>query len=363
MVRGLVFFIITILIQLVALTPAQAGPACLNLFPELKIHTTQSKAKITKELTRILECTANCEELKSLFLSSDSDSNPEFVNILKYFDLKSIALLGKGKALKEISSLDFIKDVSAEYQQRHSEIQFAEINSLSDFLKAAQKLVGNKLQFRSEDVIMTSEINTEQSHILSFDSATLAEIKKIKYLELYDESVHSSVMIHTSVAYSSFAVLKKLSRQNPTLFSPEMAAQLRAVKVNHDGTHKLGSDRALYRKALKVVMEHLFQQSKLLPQLTDWANASPGDLFSTYKAFMALHPFMDGNGRVGRLLYEFLSWKMTGQSEHVTLPLFDLDLLSARLSIDSYLAAGSFLNDWVSRASSIRNFNSDPKWP
>ncbi|MBC7458824.1 MAG: Fic family protein, partial [Bdellovibrionaceae bacterium] len=100
----------------------------------------------------------------------------------------------------------------------------------------------------------------------------------------------------------------------------------------------------------------LFQQSEHLPRLINWANASQGELFSTYKAFMALHPFNDGNGRVGRLLYEYLSWKITGRSADVTLPLFDLDLLSSRGLINSYQAAGNFLNDWVSRAVTDQEF-------
>lgn len=78
--------------------------------------------------------------------------------------------------------------------------------------------------------------------------------------------------------------------------------------------------------------------------------------FDFYSAFMSLHPLTDGNGRTGRLLYEYLNWKQSGKIIPVTLPIFDMDLFESAERVNSELVNGTLLHDWVAAAQSDAEF-------
>ena len=76
-------------------------------------------------------------------------------------------------------------------------------------------------------------------------------------------------------------------------------------------------------------------RNSLLRVLHDTKNPYNNDFEAIllYTTFMSLHPFEDGNGRAGRLMYEYLTLAIKGKSEKMILLDYNDDLLKHPTSL------------------------------
>lgn len=283
----------------------------------------------------------------------------EYSNILRYFDVKTLSLLYQGKQVMDLASFDYLKQEAAKLKKRRDQIDFTKIHTTDDFLKAAGHLVGQKLQIRDYDVVMANEVKGEDSQLLELGVSTVEQIKNNKLLVLYDtqQASNRTKSVKTGIAFSTVGSLKKIFETDYLSIRPaQVAKTLREMPVLESGIYENPAHRAAYKGGLRAALDTFFSNDySLFFFLSRFSNATGGQELVAYQTFMALHPLTDGNGRAGRLLFEFFRWKRSQQQEQLDLPIFDMDLIGPADQLRN-LAMGAFIRQWVSAARNDQEF-------
>jgi hypothetical protein len=283
----------------------------------------------------------------------------QYGQILNYFDIKTLALLNRGIEVKEIPDLRYVKKATASLISRRQKIDVSRIHKIEDFLAAASQLLGRKISFRDHDVIMSSEEEIANSHLLTLEPATAQMMGANKLLNLYDQQTsRRDGQVQTGIAYTSIETMQELVSTNQITLPPELAQRLMAVKPSSSGSYRSAESKAVYTEVLECVLTKLVEDylSPMAIRMISLVGSPSGSTaYDLYRAFMSLHPFSDGNGRSGRIFYELMALRYERTSTQLELPIFDLDLLGVEPPVE-LLKAGSFLRSWVSRARSDVEF-------
>ena len=179
---------------------------------------------------------------------------------------------------------------------------------LENFLKLDKK---QKIEFRNEFCYQSNLIEGIRTPIDRLDTIDINEVYAIPpelgdHFSAFDYMLENSkkVLNEQDIKQMHFLLMKNL------LSNPEKyAGHYRQCKI------WIGEKGGPYSSSVPSLMKDLSSDI----QNVDLQNAWPEDILSIHHKFETIHPFIDGNGRTGRLILNWLSLKYLGEFNVVTL--------------------------------------------
>lgn len=289
------------------------------------------------------------KELNDFILQYEIDKSP-YWGISDIFDMKYIASIYAKQSLAEPVTIKKMHTIGKSYSANKKTVDLKEIQSLDQFLSAASKIIGSKLEFRDYGAIMGPELKSNTDHI-TMSISNLQQMQKNKFLKTESKASSDFVYKDVLVEYPSIENYKQFAK----ILSPKLLE-----KLNSSSKRSLSAKESeqLNRELLIELTEGLFdktKQSRIVFLATGERKVTP---MSLYVAFVSIHPFTEGNGRSARLFYEMLQLKL-GKKQHTaefTAPVFDLDLLVAPALLEQTLITGLALKIWIAASKNDQEF-------
>lgn len=285
---------------------------------------------------------------KALSLNDQKASDREriYQGMLELFDIATVANNMTGKTQKERLSFEKMKAATMKYLAAKERVRLDKIRTLRDLMVAAEKLYGIPYEVRDYSVIMTNA-NSRDYHLdLSKDIYDLLQANP--YLTLSENMTRNSDMHKVMVEY--FNIKKVPNMLLPTLDK----LPLSKVKDLHEDSPPV---KKLTREVLTRIMDSMMKDEAV--RSVDGRSAvNPEQL---YLAFVSLHGFKDGNGRIARLFYQVMNQRRRGEPLAIDLVNYDLDLFAGNQQ-EADMFVGAYLKFWVRQAKDDREFVSRCYW-
>jgi hypothetical protein len=265
------------------------------------------------------------------------------------FDLFDIATL-KNKGIGEKLSYQKMLLAAKNYQGNMKQVDLKTIQGPQEFKEMAEKTLGLDYKFRDFEAIMggygenefTIEIEKNKLSMLKDNSFLDVKIKSNftdKFLTLPWRAEVTQSAARAQVSYFSLASLKG---QAKTLFTSSELKTIRELQNT--------SEKKALRKANEYLYNKFFDPSSF-NKIIELITPKDEDIQATpellYRAFVSLHSFEDGNGRISRLYYKWLVMNYFPQSNTNPFILInDLDLFSY-FQNERYRSIWYFSRIWV----------------
>lgn len=273
-------------------------------------------------------------------------------NSLSVFDLMVFDRVLK-KPTAEIKDLKALAEKSKEHFAKRKKVNLRKIKNLDDFVHESQALFDHPIQFRNESVVMSNLYGGfERETILPADYHSLVGFNHPLTLNFKNEN-------GTSLVYVEYLSLLKIHQRLAPFLKEETRNKLWEFQAGNGKTAGLRPAIAreevqqVTRAAMKEIAEPLFSdnrmlQARFLTQLFgESVTATDVNNYMLYRAFMIIHPFQDGNGRLGRLYYEWLTLQANGKSDALELADFNVDVFMRSSEIESFHQDSKLINLWV----------------
>lgn len=287
--------------------------------------------------------------------------------ILDIFDMKKVSELNLPKA-KEPVDLVLMTGVANRYLKTRQKLKLDNIKSFEDFTRAGKALYGIDLLVRDYGVVMSGEVRAisnaielipqSYNYLKNENPLITVTASRAKPQDILNMKAH--------VEYFSLVNWSRVSEGAPQILNERIQRTLERLEAGKiDETHRQFS--VLTQEAVAWTMERLLSDPKsgsvfLGKEKENVQNYS----YLNYQAFMSLHPYTDGNGRMGRLLYDILSQRASQQPERqkvkLNLPFYDLDLFIPAERYPEFIALGTVLKAWILRAKDDAEFIRRSAW-
>ena len=266
----------------------------------------------------------------------------KYAKMLEYVGLETAAKIIEGKKLVEGRDLDSLFKFSQKMDVQNSKVDLNKIHSIYTFKMQLDVLLNSRTKFRNYDVVMAPE-EKSRSQKITVEDKILNQLKKNPLLTLTDIVKIDENRNQVLVSYTELPTLINLVKKLPVDESIKKYVGTYEAQLlkNPESRNSIKT----YERILKSVIELFFSKdgrNALLknasPHQTKISGLNPKQkALALYQIFMSLHPFEDGNGRGGRLMYEYLTLEMTGTSKKLILFDYNDDLFFNVLKLE-YLA-------------------------
>lgn len=279
--------------------------------------------------------------------------------LLELFDASVIASLTNLSNDDAIKQFDYMKAAAKSYESKRDTVDFKKIKTADQLIKAAEEVFNTKFEYRKIFAFMSNDSQpidvTQEGYRILLENTFLT----VKEIPQRPKFPGNKVL---AVRYWSPYELKANFYGPEVSLDPfkENANRLRADL--RKGTDNFENSLPAF---FKEVVESVFSEDIVL-SLTETA-FDPAEYQTPeylYRLFMSFHPMQDGNGRLGRFIYEFLTARKSKfkKSRFLNLISYDLDLTLDDANLNKQIIAGTVLNTWILEAKTDAEFIQRARW-
>ena len=262
-------------------------------------------------------------------LSSQIEIKNKWAKLIEHVSLEHIYKVLNKIEVVEGNSIAELFSFAEKTSTGRNQVSLDRIDSAKTFSQELGHILGKKAKFRNYDVVMTTEEKSNTQEL----KLTAQELSVIEANILLSVSNKKVLDLSSTRALVSYAEMPKLLKAAELL--PIKKDLQKYLLENYDflmANPEAVQTKLTYKNLLSEITELYFTKlgrealMKVFHKDVEWVEKEDSALL-LYTSFMALHPFEDGNGRAGRLMYEYLTLVMKGQSEKMILFDYNDDLL------------------------------------
>lgn len=284
------------------------------------------------------------EDLKTKHSSNDV-RNSSYEEILDVFDIKTISALNSNLRLTEPLDLEQMKKVGAEWSRMTDLTDKTGKFKLQSFLELGSELFGFRPNFRNFSVVMAPELKSRTPRIKT-NQNTIRALERNRFLSV--SSVRNLGDGYS--AYVEYANAKNYVRFRE-LLPTSLVEQLKSTNFESESSRV----KNLNRLVVEYLTGILFDRSHH-PKIAKFLGTQTLTAIDLYRMFMAIHPFEDGNGRMGRIFYILATKALEEYRGPLTPTIYDNDLMLSKGDFEADLNMGLILRAWISRSKSDSEF-------
>jgi hypothetical protein len=274
-------------------------------------------------------------------------------NVFPFFEMASLHQILKRKT-SDIPDLAAVAEATRLQLAKRARIDLEKVQSLQDFAQLAPIYLGQNSEIREAAATMSSPYSPSTQpgmklvspvirfKLLSQRSITYKENLRtkrasIEYLNL--GKIHQHLRLHLPPLLRARleALAQKYDLNDPRILNDKDARLVLRESLEHL-TNLLFSD---VNNELREMLQSLFGHGLLLSEI---------EPYLLYRAFILIHPFTEGNGRLGRLYFEWASMKRTGKRSVLELADFDVDVVMNSKDLKELHDWTRLWNAWIAQA-------------
>ncbi|MEK6628071.1 MAG: Fic family protein [Bdellovibrionota bacterium] len=292
---------------------------------------------------------------KVFSLLNKNNNLKTYGDLLEVFDLRSVLLASENRHLnEEIPSFDKMKEVALNWNLTKERIDKTANMSIKQLFAIAHPGENIENSYRKGPVFMGSDVNTSKNYLEAHETL----VKNLEYNQfLSTNSKKSNTKNGIFNLYVEYPTVKNYHKYQG-LLSDNLVSRLREVGDLQKVDFESPKIQKLNQDLINDLMQFIFDKNKR-PKLAEYLDKKVEDItaLDVYTLFMSIHPFEDGNGRLGRMLYySFNKAKELKTYETLVMPIFDLDLFSKPSERLKYLFLGHFFKTYIQKAQTDAEF-------
>jgi hypothetical protein len=313
---------------------------------------------LTKAISLIPDERANWVASQYSMRSSASAQTQVYNGILEIFDASVVARLAPHSPQDAVADLGLLKSTAQRYVTEKSKVDLKKITSLDQLLKTAEKVFGIQYKFRKDNAFMS-----DGSKPIEVTPRAYQTLKSNRFLTVkdIDEPVAVPGNRRIYVRYCTPSEIDKSfypSSVYATTFRETTRMIRERIQNGSDATDVLP---AFFAEAVESILN-----KSIISDLREFSDdpSSFRNPENLYRIFEALHPFEDGNGRLGRFIYEILTAQdpLLQKPNFLNLLAFDFDLTLSRNELKNQIIVGTLLNNWILQAKDDAEFILRARW-
>lgn len=281
----------------------------------------------------------------SLYSELASQNKSEYTEVLELFDLMDILRMDSGMAAEKVT-LDGMKEAAQKWKLAKAHLEQIINPSENDLMDAMEIALGEKPKLRDYAVSMGPN-EKSRSYYLETSSAVAQRLQTNGFLSVkVIPSTVNPAEVRVYVEYPSARDFSKFKH----FLSPDLVQALEALPADASPDDMAPLNARVVQELFHSVFTPDPNLTALLLKTTDPMYVRGDRRRFLTKALVSIHPLEEGNGRLSRLYFKYMSAPNQPPVERPSDPIFDLDLFGEPDKLSKLYSY------WVSQAKNDEDF-------